>query len=409
MSIQNFKEQFASRYQDTFHKVLVGRMIANYRLESDLTEGDKVHRFAVDMSSVLVRTITPLTDRTVDAITNSQENLEIDQYKGTTFPISRWEKTLQKNPDLGLLYGKEAGILVAEHTDATILNQVTTATFDFDKGDLTTLASTGVGIDLATSSNANVPLMVTRAKAKLANKNRVRGGNMVWVVDDYALANISAHVIGRDTSMGDSYYQNGASGQILGSEVFVSDNLTAEAVLSMATNPTAADTVTVNGVVFTFEATLGSAGDLHIGSAVDDTRANMAVAFNAIGTAIAEAATTGYQVVSAADQATWNALRITATNSASADTLTIVAIGSGRLTLAETFTDATDAWTKNVIHGYFGKKGAIDVVMASEVDMLMRAEPKQDTMNIFNDVIYGVKTFADGKKKMLDVLIDATV
>jgi len=141
MSVQNFKEQFASRYQDTFHKVLVGRMIANYRLESDLTEGDKVHRFAVDMSSVLVRTITPLTDRTVDAITNSQESLEIDQYKGTTFPISRWEKTLQKNPDLGLLYGKEAGLLVAEHTDATILNQVTLATYDFDAGDLTTLSS----------------------------------------------------------------------------------------------------------------------------------------------------------------------------------------------------------------------------------------------------------------------------
>lgn len=405
MSVQNFKEQFASRYQDTFHKVLVGRKIANYRLESDLTEGDKVHRFAVDMSSVLVRTITPLSDRTVDSITNSQESLEIDQYKGTTFPVSRWEKTLQKNPDLGLLYGKEAGILVAEHTDATILNQVLQATYDFDTGDLTTLSSTGVGIDLSTS--ANVPKMITRAKAKLANKNRVRGGNMVWVVDDYALANISQHVIARDTQLGDSYYQNGASGQILGNEVYVSDNLTAEAVLGLATQPTATDTVSVNGVVFTFVASLASAGDLHICSDVDATRANMENAFNAIGTAIAEATDTGYQVVSAADQATWNALRITATDSASADTLTIVAVGAGRLTLAETLTDGTDTWTHNLVHCYYGKKGAIDVVMAAEVDMLMRPEPKQDTMNIFNDVIYGVKTFADGKKKMLDVLINA--
>ncbi len=384
-------------------------MIANYRLESDLTEGDKVHRFAVDMSSVLVRTITPLTDRTVDAITNSQESLEIDQYKGTTFPISRWEKTLQKNPDLGLLYGKEAGLLVAEHTDATILNQVTLATYDFDKGDLTTLSSTGVGIDLAASSHANVPLMVTRAKAKLANKNRVRGGNMVWVIDDYALANISGHVIGRDTSMGDSYYQNGASGAILGSEVFVSDNLTAEAVLALATQPTTTDTISINGIVFTFRATLTTAGDIHIASTVDITRANTASAMNAIGTGVVEATDTGYQVLSAADQAAWNALRITATNNNTANTLTIVAIGAGRLTLAETLTDATDAWSHNLIHAYFGKKGAIDVVMAAEVDMLMRAEPKQDTMNIFNDVIYGVKTFADGKKKMLDVLLDANV
>lgn len=405
MSVQNFKEQFASRYQDTFHKVLVGRKIANYRLESDLTEGDKVHRFAVDMSSVLVRTITPLTDRTIDSITNTQENLEIDQYKGTTFPVSRWEKTLQKNPDLGLLYGKEAGILVAEHTDATILSKVRDATYDFDNGDLTTLSSTGTPIDLSTT--ANVPKMITRAKAKLATKNRVRGGNMVWVVDDYALSNISQHVIARDTQMGDSYYQNGASGQILGSEVFISDNLTAEAVLGMATQPTAADSVTVNGVVFQFVATLGAAGDLHLASDVDKTRANMANAWNAIGTAIAEDTDTGYQVVSAADQATWESLRITATNDNTANTLTIVAVGAGRLTVSETFTDGTDAWDSNMIHAYFGKKGAIDVVMAAEVDMLMRAEPKQDTMNIFNDVIYGVKVFADGKKKMLDVLINA--
>lgn len=403
--ISNFQEQFASRYQDTFHKVLVGRKIANYRLESDLEQGDKVHRFAVDMSNVLVRTITPLTDRTIDSITNSQESLEIDQYKGTTFPISRWEKTLQKNPDLGLLYGKEAGILVAEHTDATILSKVREATYDFDTGDLTTLSSTGVGIDLSTT--ANVPKMITRAKAKLATKNKVRGGNMVWVVDDYALSNISQHVIARDTQLGDNYFQNGASGQILGSEVYVSDNLTAEAVLGLATQPTNGDTISINGIVFTFQATLSTAGGLHIGSDVDATRANMAVAMNAIGTAIAEATDTGYQVLSAANQAAWEALRITATDSAANDTLTLVAIGAGRLTLAETLTDGTDTWTHNLVHCYYGKKGAIDVVMAAEVDMFMTQEPKQDTKNIFNDVIYGVKVFADGKKKMLDVLIDA--
>lgn len=403
--ISNFAEQFASRYQDTFHKVLVGRRVANFRLQSDLTQGDKVHRFAIDMSQVLVRTITALTDRTVDAITNSQESLTIDQYKGTTFPVSRWEKTLQKNPDLGLLYGKDAGILVAEYVDASILTEVLNATYDFDTGDLTTLTSTGVGIDLSTT--ANVPKMITRAKAKLATKNRVRGGNMVWIVDDYALSNISQHVIARDTQMGDSYYKNGASGEILGCEVFVSDNLTGEAIVGMATQPTAGDTISINGVTFSFEATLGAAGDLHICSDVDKTRANMVAAWNAIGTSIAEATDAGYQVVSSADQATWTSLRITATNDNTANTATVVAVGSGRLTLAETFTDATDAWTHNLIHCYYGKKGAIDVVMAAEVDMLMRPEPKQDTMNIFNDAIYGVKTFADGKKKMLDVLVNA--
>jgi hypothetical protein len=249
--------------------------------------------------------------------------------------------------------------------------------------------------------------MITRAKAKLSNVHNVRGGNMVWVVDEYALANISQHVIARDTQMGDSYYQNGASGEILGSKIFVSENLTAEAVLGMATQATAGDTIVVNGITFQFQATIGTAGDIHLTSTVDIDRANLASAWNAIGTGVAEATNTGYTVVSAANQAIWTALRITATNDNTANTLTVVAIGSGRLTLSETFTDGTDAWDKNHIHCYFGKRGAIDVVMAAEVDMMMTQEPKQDTKNIFNDVIYGVKTFADGKKKMLDVIIDA--
>jgi hypothetical protein len=100
-------------------------------------------------------------------------------------------------------------------------------------------------------------------------------------------------------------------------------------------------------------------------------------------------------------------LRITATDSASADTLTIVAIGSGRLTLSETFTDGTDAWDTNFIHCYYGQKGAIDVVIQDEVKMKMLQEPKQDTMNILNDVLFGVQTFTDGSQYFLDVLVTA--
>ena len=133
----------------------------------------------------------------------------------------------------------------------------------------------------------------------------------------------------------------------------------------------------------------------------------MAVAFNDIGTAIAETATTGYTPVAAADQTTWNALRITATNDNTADTLTIVGTGSGRFTVAETLTAGGDSWTTNMIHSYYGKKGAIDVVIQKEVNLEMREEPKQPTMNIINHVLYGIKTFTDGSKQFLDVLIDA--
>ena len=400
MSIQNFQEQYVDRYQDTFHKVLVSRMIANYRLESNLTQGDKVHRFALDMSAVQVRTITPLVDRTVDPITNSDESLEITEYKGTTFPVSRWEKTLQKNPDLGLLYGREAGILVAEYVDATILNQVLQATLDFDEGDLTTTTSTGTPITL---SLTNVPQMITQAKAKLGNA-RIRGGNMAWVLDDYALSMVTQHVIGRDTSLADSFYQNGRSGNILGDDVMLSDNLTGESVLTLGTQVVAAETITVGGVVWTARAVPAVAGEFDIGADVDASRVIIQNAIN--GSATGAESATGYFDVSAADRATLNALRITATDAPAANTLTLVGIGAGRA-MNPSMTWASGVVTSHFVHSYYGKKGAIDAVIAAEIDMLMRKEPKQDTMNIFNDVIFGVKTFADGAKKMLDVHIAA--
>jgi hypothetical protein len=100
-------------------------------------------------------------------------------------------------------------------------------------------------------------------------------------------------------------------------------------------------------------------------------------------------------------------LRLTATNDNSANTMTVVGKGSGRLTVSETLTDGTDAWSKNFIHAYFGKEGAIDVVIQKDVKADMRPEPKQPTTNIISRVLYGIKTFADGSKKFLDVKISA--
>lgn len=399
MSVTNFVEQYEDRYQDTFHKVQVAPKFANYRLEAGLKRGDTVHRFAIDISDVKVRTITPLVDRTVDPITNTDETLTIDQYKGATFPVSQWEDTLHGNPDLGLLYGKEVGILVSEYLDATILSEVQNAETTFDDGDLTATSSSGTPLSLAVS---DVPTMVTRAKAKL-NTKKVRGGNKMWIVDDYILATMTEHQIGRDTSMADSFWKNGMSGSILGDDVAVSDNLTGEAVLALATQPTANDTVSIAGVTFTFVASPASAGDVDLGSDVDETRANLAAAINA-----GSGAGSDYIELSSDDRATLDALRIAATNDDTADTLTIVGTGAGRLSVSETLTDGTDEWSKNFIHCIYGQRGAIDVVVAEEVNMKMREEPKQDTMNIFNDLIFGVKTFADGAKKMLDVQIDAS-
>jgi hypothetical protein len=80
------------RYQDVFNKVLVGLKIANTRFEPNMKFGDTVTRFALDLSGVRVRAFTNLTDRTIDPLTDSTQNMTINIQSGAVFPIGRLEK-----------------------------------------------------------------------------------------------------------------------------------------------------------------------------------------------------------------------------------------------------------------------------------------------------------------------------
>jgi hypothetical protein len=75
------------------------------------------------------------------------------------------------------------------------------------------------------------------------------------------------------------------------------------------------------------------------------------------------------------------------------------------LTLSET--GASTSWSKNFIHCYFGKKGAIDVAVQSLDNVDMRATADRRGTNVFSSCLAAYKTFADGAKKFLDVHIAA--
>lgn len=145
-----------------------------------------------------------------------------------------------------------------------------------------------------------------------------------------------------------------------GVDIYQTNNLRNTVTLGLATNPTDGDTITINGVTFTFVATLGTtAGNVHIGTAVDNTRLTLANAINGTtypgDTDVASSATDGFVALSEADQYKLARLNITATDSAGADTMAITA--DGTLTVAETLTDGTDAWTsvrRYLVAGNYG-------------------------------------------------------
>lgn len=398
MSLVNYKPQFDNTYQEVFQKVLVAKKIANLRFEPILKYGESVERVAYDISGVRVRSVVRGSASTIDSVTDTSELLNINLEKEAVFHISDGEVKQAGPLNPGEVIGGQVAIKIAIDFDARVFAEVLNAAYTFDTGDLTTMASTGVPF---TENSTTVPQMATMMPAKLRRNNQMLS-NLCFVTDSYGAANMAQYLLGKNIDLAGSVYANGYTGDVSNAEMYISENLTGTAVLGLATTPTNGDTVTINGVVFTFVTSIGvAAGNVLIGGSADVARANLTALINAPGT------TNANQVaLSAANQVLLtDALKLSAVNDNTADTMTITGIGSGALTVSKVLTAGGDAWSKNCIHAYFGKKGAIDAVMQDmkEVEMLKTSDRRGT--NVFSSYLAGIKTFSDGSKKFLNVLL----
>lgn len=394
MSLTDFRPEFDNSYQEVFQKTLVAKEIMNTRFEPTLKFGESVERVAFDMSGVLVRTVVRGAASTIDNVTDSSELLTINLEKEAAFHISDGEVKQAGPLNPGTVIGKEIGHKVSLDLDGRCFAEVRNATYAFDTGDLTTGTSSGVPITL---NSTTVPQMTTRMPAKLRNKNNQNTNtNLVLVTDSYAAADVTQFIIGKNIDLAGNTFQNGYSGDVNNARMYVSENLSGEATLLSAGTFSDAETVTINGVVFTMKTTLGATpGNVLIGANAAASITNLVALINTPGTTTAQGV-----ALSAADQATISNIVATAT---SATVMTIVGTGTGRLTLSETA--ASWSWATNFIHSYFGKRGAIDLVVQDMKEVDMRPTSDRRGTNVFASYLAGIKTFADGAKKFLDVKI----
>lgn len=396
MALNDFKPQFDNAYQEVFPKVLVAKKIANFRFEPTLKYGESIERLAYDISGVVVRDVTRGSASTIDSVTDSAELLTVNLEKEAVFHLSDGEITQAGPLNPGEVIGGQVAIKVATDFDARFFGEVLNADATFDTGDLTTLVSSGTPITL---DSTTVPQMVTRLSAKLKKANQMLT-NLAFVVDSYAAADMEQYLLSKSIDLAGAVYANGYAGTTGQAELYVSENLTGSATLTDSGTYGDGETFTINGVVFTMKTALSSgpaiAGEIVIGADLAASCTNIAAALNAPGTT-----SSTFTALSAADLLTFNALNITATDDTTYNTIT--ALGSGRLVLSET--GASTAWSLNCIHAYFGKKGAIDAVLQDMKEVDMRPTADRRGYNIFSSYLGGLKTFDDGSKKFLDVLI----
>lgn len=401
MSLATFKEQFDNAYQAVFDKVLVAMEIANTRLEAKLEYGASVKRVKYSLAPIRVRNITIGVNRTIDQLNDAGETLVVNKNKGSDFRISKKEM-IQAGPlNPAETIGAEVAKKLSRYIDADVFAEVKNALQTFDTGDLTTMNSNGTPITLSTT---NIPQLLSQGRAKLRKANQDLT-SLALVIDSYAGSVVEQYVMSKNIDLAAAAFKNGYAGPVGGAELYLSENLLGEAVITMASNPSNGETFSVNGYTFTFVDVIGTTpGNVLIEAGVDATRDNLIDAIHQTS------GTAGTKYVAWTDvdpgyvQSNWVDLQLAATDDDAANTITIVGTGSGRLSFGGT---ATYTVASNFVHSYYGKKGAIDVVIQDLAEVEMVDDPYQRAKIIRADAIYGIKTFADGRPQYVDVKIAA--
>lgn len=395
----SFEDIWAREQQEVFLKKSVAMVMADTTFDSTMRSGDVLIRTyrstdAEDVPNIITR----YEDITPTVITDTAETLTVNKQFGDLIPLADFD-AVQSKYNVALNYGKDQGIKMTTQIDADVLGEVVNAESTVDAGDVGGTA--GQGIALTTSNVQNVLTSVTKKLTKL----NVYDDAKVGIVSPEFEEIITQYYGVKATDLGDDVSLNGYFTKMSGFRLHTSNNTTGTAILAMATNPTDGDTMTIGGVLFTFVDTIGTAaGNIHIEATVDLTRAAAATLINA------PHVTTATGVALSAGNAKKFRARVTAVNNDTADTLAVTYKGIGVLSVSETFTAAGDLWTTTLQkqHCVFGVKNKMTtLVMQVKPSVEVRKEPRQQTDNMINTMLYGLKTYKDNAKCMVNVEVKA--
>lgn len=385
-----FNPEYWSRRMQVRRQVKpVYKALANTEERSSLSNGDVVHR--PYRSDLRVKTYTKGTPVTVTDISSSDESLTVDVAKIVPFYVDDIDQ-LQNKWDTINKFADDAADRLDEWIDADFLAEVVNADSTVDAGDVGGTA--GSAIVLSTS---NV-LSVFAAASKKLNQARIGMENRFAVVSPSVLQIITEYLAGKDTQLGDTTGTNGMVGKFMGFELYLSVNTYYTATWTPANNPSENDTVAINGVTFTFNATPSGAGSVDIGGTTAISIDNLVAAINDSGTA----GTTYIQLSDASRAALEGCVATDGTTN-----MTIAFAGGGEVSLASS--EAADPWSVETAHLMFGQKGAVDLVVQKAPTVVFKEVPDQLGKNVLPWTLYGLKTFDEGDAALVDVKIDGSV
>lgn len=413
---------WTKEYQSTHYKIPVYPAISNYRLKADLKKGNVVKRTYA--RQLVAKTMGGGGEFTRQTIIDTEETLTVNFEKDASFYVKDLDQ-LQNHLPIQIKYARNAGAAIHQQIDANVLGQYASFTNALSASYFGGVSGNGIEV-----TSANVPQIFSGANLLLQRSNiflnisakfsAVKAEDSEFdmgcaVVSPEVMNKIIERLEGKYSPLGDTVGVQGHAGKYMGYELFVSNALAWTGQLTLVTNPTDGDTISINGVTLTAKTTVDAgvtAGQFKIASTVDLTRANLVAFLNAPDTTVADATNAGYNAVSATPDSSGfsNQDRLgnmTWTNDNTADTASVVALGKGYVAVSKVFTSANNFWTSGlqIQHCLLGVMNAIDVVIQQEPKLDIRPRDGYVGKDVVTWAAYGIKVFNDGLAKMIDVKV----
>lgn len=384
--MDDLKKEFWGDLQADMYTANTAVYLANQSLENLIsTNGRKAHRPILSHPSI--GTYAPHSDISFDTKTASDQYLEVDTFDYAAEDIDITERN--QNP-----YDLVAQSLKSIREG--LMNKV-------EQKFLAEIANSGQSIQSGTAQDvtaANILDLLEEAEGKLGAVDAPYETSMrSLVLGPRTVAKLRRAKSDRESRVGDTVLENGIVGPWQGWTVVQNNNLPWSATLTIDTNPTNNDTVTIVGVTFTFKDTLGTtAGNVKIGNAASDTRANLEAAIEGGSGA-------GSTYISISDRNKFILRRkrgVTCTNAQG-----MAFTGYGDISVSETFTAATNVWSAQQQKSVFMVRGAIDMVLQF-VDLEVGSKEKGFADLPKGIIGVGTKVFTDGADLMVQLVQDAS-
>lgn len=428
-----FKQVWDDLYEITHFKQPCYRAIASERIEPMLTKGDTFYREYT--SDFYVQNLGADGSYTTQGLTDTQESLVVNTEKNVSFYVAKPDLVKQHLPTV-VKYGRKAMNRLFLQIDGDVLG---TAYFNagsiIDDGSLGGTSGNGLSVTVG-----NIQNLFTYAQMVLQLNNVEYGPNEQYAGEvkldttrSMAVAIITPQVYqillqylgGKTTLLGDATTKNGFATLFMGFNIFVSNNTGWSCSLTEGVNPSNNDTITYNGVTFTFvTSSVGTtAGNILIQDTAAHTAQLVASVFNSPFTNAASgtyANTSTNYVVLAGTTAQQKALSsLTAVEATAADSYTvstsgtfvnIYQYGQGTVVVSSSFTSGSNLFTaaRQKQHCLFGVNNSISVVIQQRPEFLENPVSGKVGRDYVTWTMYGMKVFTDQAPMLIDVQINSS-